>query len=381
MKRQAISKNLNLKLALITLILGLTTGANLWCPAAILPEKINILTKREKEIIALIIAEGPASQAARTYLLGAAETGAIGLVAAILDIGVDVNSQNDNRETALMHAAANGSISATAFLLAKGANPNIQENINGDTALLLVLFKGHGEIANLLINHDSNNVNLVNNDGIAPLMIAAAKNQIDVVKLLLVKGASPNLKITVNGNTALILALSEGHDEIVSLLINHANTDVNLATNKGATPLMMAVIENRIAAVQLLLAKKANPNSQGITYGKTALLLAIDNNNVEIVRLLLSCDNIDLYVKNKAGEDAMARIEIFLVNCRVGGFIGEEQAKMLQIQALFHSKLMAVEAAAAECQRAAMLAQLSLAMADSDRTDDCGAGASESKEN
>ena len=57
------------------------------------------------------------------------------------DAGTDVNAQDNNGMTALMHAVLKGQIDRVKALLAAGAAVNVQDT-NGGTALMLAAFKG-----------------------------------------------------------------------------------------------------------------------------------------------------------------------------------------------------------------------------------------------
>jgi len=138
-----------------------------------------------------------------TDLIRAAQSGNIGRVRELLDMGVDPNEVrewNDNY-TALFHS--NNNLNIMEILLNNGANPNITNSSN--------------EI---------------------PLMYAVFSNNIDSVKLLLKYGSDPYLR-DIDGNSSLMLARSDGNDEIVSLIENHIlrqTAKQNLALSKSMNP-------------------------------------------------------------------------------------------------------------------------------------------------
>lgn len=70
----------------------------------------------------------------RELLLHAAETGFTLGVQSLLDAGVPVNVTDGLGQTALMHAASNGSLELVDFLLTRGADP-LMRTTSGHTAL------------------------------------------------------------------------------------------------------------------------------------------------------------------------------------------------------------------------------------------------------
>ncbi len=122
-----------------------------------------------------------------TPLMHAAENGHLEVVKLLFDYKPDINARNWQGKTALMLATMKvwkqiGS-KIIQLLLENGADPNIMDNISGDTALILASIDGDIEIAQLLLN----------------------------------KGANINLK-DLSGKTALDYALQNEHEEIKKLL-------------------------------------------------------------------------------------------------------------------------------------------------------------------
>jgi len=89
-------------------------------------------------------------------------------------------------------------------------------NNDGNTALMLASRNGHADIAKKLIVKGAN-LDTANNYGNTALMLASYNGYTDIVKELIAKEA--NLDAADNyGNTALILASRNGHADIVQLL-------------------------------------------------------------------------------------------------------------------------------------------------------------------
>jgi len=87
-----------------------------------------------------------------------------------------------------------------AFLLAKGADPNIRDSA-GNTALMLATALSFQEGMSLLIDRNAN-IELANSSGETPLIRAVQNRDLTSVRALLAAGANPNKADTASGLTA-----------------------------------------------------------------------------------------------------------------------------------------------------------------------------------
>ncbi|MGH9753722.1 MAG: ankyrin repeat domain-containing protein [Blastocatellia bacterium] len=119
--------------------------------------------------------------------------------------------------TPLMYAAHAGNTWIVKLLLAKGADVNARNNVNG-AALMLAAQMGDPATVKLLLEKGAD-ARLRNGYGYTALMYAAAseRNDPELIKTLIACGAEIDVKAK-DGETALKLAGRKGRTEIVRLL-------------------------------------------------------------------------------------------------------------------------------------------------------------------
>ncbi len=158
-----------------------------------------------------------------TALMYAARYGYTEIVQYLISVGVDVNIQCYDIETALSIAIENGHTKIVEMLIAAGAEeiePKLQvvELEDFGDELRMAARDGYlSEVEKLIgIGVD---VNMQNNNGRTALMMAAGNGYFEIVELLIEAGADNNLQ-DINGYTALKFAAGYGRIEIVEFLIN-----------------------------------------------------------------------------------------------------------------------------------------------------------------
>lgn len=190
------------------------------------------------------------------------------------------------------------------------ADPQLvaSRSAKGETALLTAVYRGHKEIANLLvargaemtifeaaaageververlIDHDAA-VRGFSADGWTPLHLAAFFGHAKVVEVLLAHNADVTaVSKNSNGNTALHAALAGHHPFVAGLLIG-AGADVNAADAAGWRPLHLAAANNHLDAMKTLIAQGADVHAAN-AHGETPLSLAQEKNLREAAALL-----------------------------------------------------------------------------------------------
>lgn len=205
-------------------------------------------------------------------------------VAALLRGGVDPNSANDERVSALMLASYHGSLPLVETLLQKGAHIDARDE-REQTALILGV--GHPEIVKLLLAHGANpNArDFYNKTPLVHLFEAGADRDPATLRLLLEHGADPN--VPGDDGAPLLYAIHlgpHGSAPIARMLLDHgANPDAHDRTDTPA--LICAVDQHSSEIVQALIAHHASLTATD-SLGRTALKLAEQNQLADIAALL-----------------------------------------------------------------------------------------------
>jgi ankyrin repeat protein len=181
-------------------------------------------------------------------------------VGLLLAAGADVNLGNDNEfETALFNAANNGQVGPVKRLLAAGANVELAD-IEGFTPLYLASYEGYAEVVRLLLAAGAKTDTRNGKGDWSPLQTAAEQGHADVVRELVAAGADVNQR-SKRGSTPVYFAAKSGKkaaDDIIKMLAV-AGADVN-ARCEGYYALHLAADKGYYDTVKILLSFGANPN-------------------------------------------------------------------------------------------------------------------------
>ncbi len=128
-----------------------------------------------------------------------------------------INARDGLGDTALHIVTRNHDSTWLAFLLGRGARPDMQ-NSKGETALCLAAELGWMDGAELLLSHGAT-VDLANERGETPLILAVENHNVPMVRLLLANGANPNKTDHVVGYSALDYARQDSHDQAIARML------------------------------------------------------------------------------------------------------------------------------------------------------------------
>lgn len=129
-----------------------------------------------------------------------------------------INSRDGEGNTGLILAVTRRDEQWTAFLLGKGADPNVQGK-GGDTALIIASRIGFDQAVDWLLQLGAK-VDLANRMGETPLISAVEQRQASTVKLLLAAGADPDKTDTAAGYSARDYAQRDPRARDILQLIN-----------------------------------------------------------------------------------------------------------------------------------------------------------------
>lgn len=128
---------------------------------------------------------------------------------------IDINTQDDKKNTSLILSIRNNNIDNVKLLLDNGADINLQNN-EGNTPLMVAVLNENNNIIELLLKNKAK-INLKNNKGYTALLLAVRKENIDVVKLLISYDADINIRN--DGESAIKIAVLNNNLDIVKLLL------------------------------------------------------------------------------------------------------------------------------------------------------------------
>lgn len=162
----------------------------------------------------------PSPARLQELLFDAARMGREDMILALVQAGASLEGRDARGHTPLVVASYNGQLGATALLLSLGALPDGTSDFSGNSALMGVAFKGHDEIARLLLAAGAN-VNRTNGAGQTPLMMAALFDRRAIVDLLLAAGAETGAR-DAEGNSAASVADAQGNAALAAYLASPA---------------------------------------------------------------------------------------------------------------------------------------------------------------
>lgn len=290
-------------------------------PMAKMQEALSEFSPPWDEVLELIVAHGKevadvvAGPDKDCALHSASYWGENAVVAALLDVGADVNTINRRKETPLHLAAMNGRVETVKLLMRRGADWSVRDeegnqplhraccagdekmvavlidmgasilgrnSVNGNTACHVSAREGHPSICRLLCSRgDSEKVlGALNDAKEQPLHRAAAHGQRDVVAALVKLGADMNA-VDANCDRPLHLAAMFGMSETASELVS-LGADIDAVDEDCQTPLHLACAFKQEEAACALLKLGAASDIKN-DEGNTPRQLAAHNGLMEVI--------------------------------------------------------------------------------------------------
>ncbi|RYP83495.1 hypothetical protein DL770_005385 [Monosporascus sp. CRB-9-2] len=165
--------------------------------------------------------------------------GWVEVVAALLELKVNLNHATESGRTALHYAAGQGNYTIAKILLYHGALPNERDKA-GRTPLLLATTVLAEDIVSLLLSSGIS-PSIQAKDHKTPLIVASSLGNVAIVEKLAQYGALEKSSLVDKaGRSALWYAAKGGNTRIVNILIEHAGKELDSADRSGLTPLAVA---------------------------------------------------------------------------------------------------------------------------------------------
>ncbi len=236
-------------------------------------------------------------------------------VEGLISSGVQVN-ESINGYSALLIALQRGYGEIVQLLLENGAEPDTPSSFNGRTPLFYALNHSNFQLATMLVERGAD-INRKDFFCRSPLIDAIDENNMEKTEFLLKNGASPDTLLP-DGDPVIFFAAEKNQRKVVEMLADYGadlsrrdpsgnsilgavlekknwataeiliakGSDINARSLSGATLLMYYVYNNNLPAVKFLLDKGADPNLE--TDGKTAVTIAKTRKLHEIEEMLTS---------------------------------------------------------------------------------------------
>lgn len=224
----------------------------------------------------------------------AAAAGQIHTLKTILELGYEVDIENNTNNTALHIACKNGHDDLVQVLLENGADVNKRCKTDS-TPLHYAAMSLHGDITVELLISKSACLDLQDNKGKTPLHLASYFGREKRLETLL--NYKANFEILDNqGNSPLHLAASRGNNMVVSLLLN-AGADPFCRDASGRLPLHVAALNSKVEVCKKLL-QAAVTIDEGATaleiislcdmYGRSSIHHAACSGSLECIEVFLT---------------------------------------------------------------------------------------------
>ncbi|HSE22744.1 MAG TPA: ankyrin repeat domain-containing protein [Pyrinomonadaceae bacterium] len=212
--------------------------------------------------------------------LNAVEQRDIARINATLARGANINAKESiNGHFALQYAINWPDENLVKLLLEKGADVNLTDSL-GDTALIEAARGGGPEyvkIVSLLLSHGAD-VHVAND---AAIFAAAKRAEPEVLRMLVDKGALVNAKDNNQKGDTVLMAAASGVSAKKLQMLLAAGADLKVSNDDGETALMKAVQlqhsvspADRLPMIELLLKSGANVNAVD-KRGNSPLLLSV----------------------------------------------------------------------------------------------------------
>ena len=260
----------------------------------------------------------------------------------IVEILIEVDPKNFGKNSLLLsslsihEACQNGLKLITEALIKVGTNVNSKDE-NFLTPLHLATLKNHKEIVQLLLKNGAE-IDPKDKFGLTPFLTAVKTNHLEIVKLLFENGANIH-ELSAENVSALHFAVNHGLEMTRFLLENGVNP--NAKSLKGTTVIhkVAAHNSNQTELIQLLIKFGADIEILHDTINWTAINYAVYSGSKENVQVLLD-NGAKIHDKSLVAQTSLLflavkfnREEIFKMLINYGAVVNKEEGMILLQQA------------------------------------------------
>ncbi|XP_066963890.1 protein fem-1 homolog A-like [Macrobrachium rosenbergii] len=178
--------------------------------------------------------------------------------------------------------------------------------ISGAPALWCAIEGGHAHVVAYLLGKGAN-PNITTGYKTTPMSSASSNNHVHIAKILIQYGAEVDVA-NCRGVTGLMLASSNGHSEAVEFLLK-AGADVNKRSLDGKSAVYACASSGQLKVLKMLLDRNARLVAD--YYGITPLIAACAAGHVHIAEYLLNKTNL---IPTKEKIDAMELLGAIFAN-------------------------------------------------------------------
>lgn len=190
-------------------------------------------------------------------------------------------------EKTLFDAVYNNDIKRLEQLIKQGVNINIQ-NQKKQSPIMVATYNNNIKMVEMLFKNGAD-VNLQDDYKNTPFLYAGATGQLEILKIIYTK-ADAIKPLNRYGGNALIPACEKGHVEVVEFLLKNTSVEVNHINNLGWTALLEVVILGDDTPEYAKIVKILVENGADIYIkdhkGKDALYYAKKNKMFKILKVL-----------------------------------------------------------------------------------------------
>lgn len=218
----------------------------------------------------------------RAELFAAAACGNVKAIQNLVQQGVQLDTRNQDRQTALMVGVHANHAPVVVGLIQAGADVTLLDP-KGRTALGIAADLGRLEMTRTILSCGVKPD--LTDRPVSPLVRASRGGHLEIVRLLLQAGADPNRISTYGNASALTDAIEKNHIEVVHVLVE-AGADVNTPVEDACNAIQCAIPTGNLDLIRFLLEAGADVNALN-WWGANALHAAAYHGSPEIVALMI----------------------------------------------------------------------------------------------